>query len=213
MYNTSYSNILLLKNQKEDVSFVANKKTMEECNFHIKNDENPLKIIKRVKTAEGIQFITDEVYDISQTDAVKRQEKPYSKEYIETMLKGMCSRRGISFYPNDPMLNLENIIYNIKDNSRADSSNKYNNVEEYAKQIQVESDATKFAVAKNLNISTKNYNLKDICKWGIEKGDLPTLKESLKYIQKFTNYFMKDFRTQEKLNNMENEKQEEEELE
>lgn len=59
---------------------------------------------------------------------------------------------------------------------------------------------------------TSNYNLKDICKWGIDK-DSRTIKESLKYIQKCTNYFIKDFQTQEKLYNIENEKQQDEEME
>ncbi len=211
MYNTSYSNILLLKNKRKDISFVANKETMEKYKFHIKDKEEPLKIIKRIKAADEIKFKIDEVYDISQTDAVRKEKKTYSKEYIEVLLKGMCSRRGISFEDNNLMLNLENIITDISSNSRSSNASMYN-VDQYASQTQVEVNATIFAVAKKININTRNYNLKDICKWGINK-DVRTLKESLKYIQKFTNYFIKDFQTQEKLNHIENEKEEDEEME
>ena len=48
MYNTSYSNILLLKNQRDDVSFVADKDKMEKYKFHVKDNESPLKLIKRI---------------------------------------------------------------------------------------------------------------------------------------------------------------------
>ena len=65
-------------------------------------------------------------------------------------------------------------------------------------------------MAKKLNINT-NYDLKDICKWGIDKEER-TLKESLKNIQKFKNYFIKDLQIQEKLNYIDNEKQECEEM-
>ena len=211
MYNTSYSNILLLKNQRDNVSFVANKEKMEKYKFHIKDNEKPLKLIKRIKVENEVKFKIDEVYDISQTDAIKKQEKAFSKEYIEIMLKGMCSRRGLTFEPNNLMINLENIITDISNNSRPGNVAMYN-VDLYASQTQAEVNATVFSVAKKLNINTRNYNLKDICKWGIEK-DARTLKESLKYIQKFTNYFIKDFQTQEKLYNIENEKQQDEEME
>ena len=211
MYNTSYNNILLLKNQREDISFVADKATMEKCKFHVKDEEEPLEIIKRIKVENEVKFKIDKVYDISQTDAVKREQKSYSKEYIETILKGMCSRRGLGFESNNPMADLENIIIDICNNSRPSNVSKYN-VDQHACQIQVEVSATIFSVAKKININVRNYNLKDICKWGIDK-DTRTLKESLKYIQKFTNYFIKDFQTQEKLNHIENEKQEDEEME
>lgn len=211
MYNTSYSNLLLLKAQKNGVSFVADKETMKKCNFHIKDGEEPLKVIKRIKINDEVKFKIDKIYDISQTDAVKKQEQVYSKEYIEMMLKGMCSRRGIRFEPNNPMINLENIIINIKDNSRINTSSMYD-VDQYASQTEAEVEATIFACAKTLNINTTNYDLKYICKWGIDK-DPRTLKESLKYIQKYTNYFVNDFKKQEKLYNIENEKQEDEELE
>lgn len=211
MYNTSYNNILLLKNQRKDISFVANKETMEKYKFNVKDKEEPLEIIKRIKVENEVKFKIDKVYDISQTDAVRKEQKTYSKAYIETILKGMCSRRGITFEANNPMVNLENIITDICSNSRPNNVSMYN-VDQYASQTQVEVNATIFSVAKKLNINTRNYNLKDICKWGIDK-DTKTLKESLKYIQKFTNYFIKDFQTQEKLNHIENEKQEDEEME
>ena len=202
MYNTSYSNILLLRNQRDNVSFVADKEKMEKYKYHVKDEEKPLKIIKRIKVEN----------DISQTDAIKKQEKTFSKDYIETMLKGMCSRRGLIFEPNNLMLNLENIITDISNNSRPSNNVTMYSVDLYASQTQAEINATVFAVAKKLNINTRNYNVKDICKWGIEK-DSKTLKESLKYVQKFANYFIKDFKTQEKLYNLENEKQQGEEME
>lgn len=211
MYNTSYSNILLLKNQRDNVSFVADKEKMEKYKFHVKDNENPLKLIKRIKIENEVKFKIDEVYDISQTDAIRKQEKAFSKEYMETMLNGMCSRRGLTFDPNNLMLNLENIITDISNNSRPGNVAMYN-VDLYASQTQAEVNATVFSVAKKININTRNYNLKDICKWGIDK-DSRTLKESLKYIQKVTNYFIKDFQTQEKLYNIENEKQQDEEME
>lgn len=211
MYNTSYSNILLLKNQREDISFVANKERLEKYKYKVKDGEVPLKVIKRIKTEEGVKFKVDEVFDISQTNAEKVKDKTYSKEYIETMLKGMCARRGLTFEPNNPLQNIDNIIMNIRDNCRVGNFSVYS-VDQYASQTVAEVDATVFAVAKKLNVNTRNYNLKDICKWGIDK-DTRTLKDSLKYIQKFTNYFVKDFQTQEKLNNIDNEKNKEEEFE
>lgn len=211
MYNTSYSNILLLKNQREDISFVANKERLEKYKYKVKDGEVPLKVIKRIKTEEGAKFKVEKVFDISQTNAEKVKDKTYSKEYIETMLKGMCARRGLTFEPNNPLQNIDNIIMNIRDNCRVGNFSVYS-VDQYASQTVAEVDATVFAVAKKLNINTRNYNLKDICKWGIDK-DTRTLKDSLKYIQKFTNYFVKDFQTQEKLNNIDNEKNKEEEFE
>ena len=211
MYNVSYSNILLLKNQREDISFIADKEKIEKYGYKIKDEEVPLKVIKRIKAEEGVKFKVDEVFDISQTDATKSKEKTYSKEYIETMLKGMCARRGLTFEPDNPLQNIDNIVMNIRDNCREGNFSIYS-VDQYASQTVAEVDATVFAVAKKLNINTRNYNLKDICKWGIDK-DTRTLKDSLKYIQKFTNYFVKDFQTQEKLNNLDNEKNKEEEFE
>lgn len=208
MYNTSYSNILLLKSQKDDVSFVANKEKMERYKLCIKDNEEPLKIIKRIKVEDDVKFQIDEVYDISQTDAIKKQEKTYSNKYVETMIKGMCSRRGLTFDTDDLLINLENLISDISNNSRADNILRYGG-DLYASQKQAEINATVFTIAKKFNINTKDYDLKDVCRWGIYK-DSKTLKESLKYIQMFTNYFIKDFQIQEKLYNLENEKQQEE---
>lgn len=203
MYNVSYSNILILKNQKENISFVADRDLFEKNNFKIKDGERPLKVIKRIKTEEGIKFKVGEVFDIAQTNATENKEKTYSKEYINTMLKGMCDRRGLIFENDNPIQNINNIVMNIKDNCRQQKIPVYS-LDKYASQTVVEVEATVFSVAKKLNVNTRNYNLKNICKWGIDK-DAKVLKESLKYIQKFTNYFVKDFETQEKLHSIDKE--------
>lgn len=207
MYNISYSNILLLKDQKKDVTSVFHKEKLKEYGINLKEGELPLKVIKRIKTEEGFKFKKDEVYDISQTNATGQRVKPYKKEYIETILKGMCSRRGIKFIPNNQIENIENIVMNIRDNTRQGNLSNYN-VDSYARQTSAEIDATVFGIAKRINVNTRNYNLKDVCLWGVNK-DARTLKESLKYMQKFTNYFIKDFNTQEKIQNIESENQEE----
>lgn len=211
LYNTSYSNILLLKNQKENVSFIVDKETMKKYKLHLREGEEPLKAIKRLQVDGKVNFKIGEVFDISQTEATKKTENTFTKEYVETILNGICTRRGLTFVHNNPMENIESIIINIRDNSRPGNASSYN-VEEYASQTQAEVEATIFAIAKKLNVNTRNYNLKDICKWGIDK-ETSVLKESLRYIQKYTNYFVKDFQKQEKLYQIENEKQEDEELE
>ena len=208
MYNTSYNNILLLKSQRENINFVASKEDFEKYKYNVKEREKPLKIIKRIKTEEGVKFKVAEVFDISQTDAI-RNKKVYEKEYIDKMLKGMCERRGLYYDPNNQMLNIESIVGDISQNTRQKNNLKYD-VDKYASQSQAEVNATIFVVAKKLGINTRNYNLKDVCQWGIGK-DTKTLKESLKYMQKFTNYFVKDFESQEKINKIE--KQEQEEME
>ena len=208
MYNTSYNNILLLKSQRENINFVASKEDFKKYKYNVKEGENPLKIIKRIKTEEGVKFKVAEVFDISQTDAV-RNKNVYEKEYIDKMLKGMCERRGLYYDPNNQMLNIESIVGDISQNTRQRNNLKYD-VDKYASQSQAEVNATIFVVAKKLGINTRNYNLKDVCQWGIDK-DTKTLKESLKYMQKFTNYFVKDFESQEKINKIE--KQEQEEME
>lgn len=207
MYNISYSNILILKNQNEKISFVADRDLFEKNNFKIKDGELPLKVIRRIKTEEGVKFKVSEVFDIGQTNVTENKEKTYSKEYMDTILKGMCERRGLIFENGNPLNNINNIVMNMKDNCRQQKIPVYN-IDKYASQTVAEVEATVFAVAKKLNINTRNYNLKDICKWGIDK-DTKVLKESLKYIQKFTNYFVKDFETQEKLHSIEKEKEEE----
>lgn len=210
MYNTSYSNILLLKAQREDINFVASKEYFEKYQYHIQDGENPLEIIKRIKTEEGAKFKVAEVFDISQTDAIKKK-KIYEKEYVDKMLKGMCDRRGLYYDPDNQVLNIETIVGDISQNTRQKNNLQYD-VDKYARQSQVEVNATIFAVAKKLNINTRNYNLKDVCTWSIDK-DTSTLKESLKYMQKFTNYFVKDFESQEKIYKIENEKEEQNEME
>ena len=119
----------------------------------------------------------------------------------------MCKRRGLYYDPNNQMLNIEFIVGDISQNSRQGNTLKYD-VDKFASQSQAEVNATIFVIAKKLGINTRNYNLQDICKWGIDK-DTKTLKESLKYMQKFTNYFVKDFESQEKIYKIEKEEQEE----
>lgn len=210
MYNISSSNILLLKSQKEDVSRIFSKSDIEKLKIKIKEAEEPLKIVKRIKKENGYEFIIDEVWDISQTDAKEGKEKVYTK-YIETILKGMCSRRCLTFIPNDPMSNIENIIINIKDNCRKENPLKFN-IDDYTKQVSIEIRATMFAVAKKLKINTRNYNFDGICEWGIQE-DARTIKESLRYMQKYTNYFVRDLEIQEKIQKIEQEKNEESEIE
>lgn len=210
MYNTSYNNILLLKSQRENINFIASKEELEKYKYNVKDGEKPLEIIKRIKTEEGIKFKIEEVFDISQTDAI-RNKKTYEKEYVDKILKGMCERRRLYYDPNNQILNIESIISDISSNTRQPNASKYN-VDKYASQSQIEVNATVFVIAKKLNINTRNYNLKDICEWGIDK-DTKTLKESLKYMQKFTNYFVRDFESQEKIYKIRNEKEETEEFE
>lgn len=72
MYNTSYSNILLLKSQRKDISQILNKDTIQKYKLNVKDNEKPLKIIKRIKLENEVKFKIDEVYDISQTNAVRK---------------------------------------------------------------------------------------------------------------------------------------------
>ena len=206
MYNTSYSNILLLKSKRDDINFIATKEEFEKYKYNVKDGERPLEIIKRIKTENGAKFKISEVFDISQTDAIRKQ-KIYDKEYVNKILKGMCERRGLYYDENNQMLNIELIVTDICQKLRKENTLKYD-VDKFAKQSQIEVDSTIFVIAKKLNINTRNYNLKNICKWGIDK-DVRTLKESLKYMQKFTNYFVKAFEAQEKIYKIENEKDEE----
>ena len=61
MYNTSYSNILLLKSQRKDISQILNKDTIQKYKINVKNNEKPLKIIKRIKLENEVKFkIEDE---------------------------------------------------------------------------------------------------------------------------------------------------------
>ena len=210
MYNTSYNNILLLKSQKENVSFVATKEEYQKYKYKIKDDEKPLEIIKRIKMNNDVKFKVVEVYDISQTNAIKKK-KEYKKEYVDVILKGMCERRNLYYDPNNQMENIESIVSDISNNTRS-SNASYFDVDRYASQSQAEVIATIFAVAKKLGINTRNYNLTEVCKWGVEKENR-SLKESLKYMQKFVNYFVKDFEAQEKIYRIEHQKEDEEEME
>ena len=83
MYNTSYNNILLLKSQRDNVSFIATKEEYQKYKYKIKDDEKPLEIIKRIKINNDVKFKVVEVYDISQTDAIIKK-KEYKKEYIRS---------------------------------------------------------------------------------------------------------------------------------
>lgn len=210
IYNTSYNNILLLISQKEDINFIASRDEFSKYKYNIRNGENPLKVIARIKTDKGINFKIEEVFDISQTDAIKSKNK-HEKEYVDKMLKGICKRRGLYYDPNNQMLNIELIITDISQNSREKNKLQYS-VDQYAMQTQMEINSTVYAIAKRFDINTRNYNLNSICKWSIDK-DAKTLKESLKYMQKFTNYFVRDFETQEKIRKIENEKEEQGEME
>lgn len=210
MYNTSYNNILLLKSQRDNVSFIATKEEYQKYKYKIKDDEKPLEIIKRIKINNDVKFKVVEVYDISQTDAIIKK-KEYKKEYIDTILKGMCARRSLYYDTNSQMANIESIVSDISHNTR-NSNIPYFDVDKYASQSQTEVIATIFAVAKKLGINTRNYNITEVCKWGVDKENR-RLKESLKYMQKFVNYFVKDFESQEKIYKIEKQKEDEEEME
>ncbi len=211
LYNVSYNNVLLLRKQRDELNLIASKEKFKTKGINIKAGEKPLKIIKKVNGE--LEFKLDEVYDISQTDKSIKQNKAQSKEYIENILKGMCERRGIETKADESTRDkLEKIIIDIKNNTRQNDSSKNKNIEEYNKQVQIEVTGAVFAVTKNLKLNTRNYNFDDICNWAKDKKD-KTLKESLKYMQKFTNYFVSDFKSQEKINANENKKEDEEEFE
>lgn len=206
MYYISYNNILLLKDQKQDISCIFHTKDLEKRKINLKEGEKPLKIIKRIKKENSFEFVQDDVYDISQTEITNRNRvKKYEEQYIEQILKGICSRRGIEFIPKDQMNNIIRIVGDISDNCRKENlSYGMYGIDAYARQITIEVEATSFAISKMLNLNISDYDLKEICKWGIDK-DSKTLKESLKYMQQFTNYFAKDFVTQEKIYKIEKE--------
>ena len=228
MYDTSYSNVLILKSQKENVSKIFSKEEVENNKYKIKDGELPLNKIARVKDENGkYQYITKEVYDISQLDISTPKETKLDKEYVENIIKNMCKLRKIDYSADNQIENISNIVSDISSNCRNDSASKYN-LDLYIEQIKAENIATtfviakknprlyntrwyKFVIAKKLNISTKNYSLKTVCDWGIDK-DIKTLKESLRYIQKISNYFNAGFEMQKKRDRIEN-MQEEEEME
>ena len=197
MYDTSYSNVLILKSQKENVSKIFSKEEVENNKYKIKDGELPLNKIARVKDENGkYQYITKEVYDISQLDISPPKETKMDKEYVENIIKNMCKLRKIDYSADNQIENISNIVSDISSNCRNDSASKYN-LDLYIEQIKAENIATTFVIAKKLNISTKNYSLKPVCDWGIDK-DIKTLKESLRYIQKISNYFNASFEMQKK---------------
>ena len=209
MYDMSYSNVLVLKSQRENVSKIIPKEVVENNNYKIKDGEQALNKIARVKGEDGkFKYVTKEVYDISQLDIDTPKKSKIDKEYAENIIKNMCKLRKIEYSQDNQIENISNIVNDISSNCRDDSASKYN-LDLYIEQIKAENIATTYVIAKKLNINTKNYNLKPICQWGIDK-DTKTLKESLRYIQKISNYFNASFETQKKRDRIENMQEEEE---
>lgn len=211
MYDMSYSNVLVLKSQRENVSKIIPKEVVENNNYKIKDGEQPLNKIARVKEDGKFKYITKEVYDISQLDIDIPKKSKIDKEYIENIIKNMCKLRKIEYSQDNQIENISNIVNDISSNCRDDSASKYN-LDLYIEQIKAENIATTYVIAKKLNVSTKNYSIKPVCDWGVDK-DIKTLKESLRYIQKITNYFIASYETQEKRNKIENMQEQEDEME
>ena len=212
MYDMSYSNVLVLKSQRENVSKIIPKEVVENNNYKIKDGEQPLNKIARVKGEDGkFKYVTKEVYDISQLDIDTPKKSKIDKEYAENIIKNMCKLRKIEYSQDNQIENISNIVNDISSNCRDDSASKYN-LDLYIEQIKAENIATTYVIAKKLNVSTKNYSIKPVCDWGIDK-DMKTLKESLRYIQKITNYFIASYETQEKRNKIENMQEQEDEME
>lgn len=203
MYDMSYSNVLILKSQKDNVSRIISKEEVENNNYIIKDGEQPLNKIARVKDENGkYKYITKEVYDVSQLEIELPKVNKTEQNYVEKILEEMCKLRKIEYLGDNQIENISNIVNDISSNCRDDSASKYN-LDLYIEQIKAENIATTFVIAKKLNVSTKNYSLKAVCDWGLDK-DIKTLKESLRYIQKVTNYFIASYETQEKRNMIEN---------
>ena len=212
MYDMSYSNVLVLKSQRENVSKIIPKEVVENNNYKIKDGEQALNKIARVKGEDGkFKYVTKEVYDISQLDIDTPKKSKIDKEYAENIIKNMCKLRKIEYSQDNQIENISNIVTDISSNCRDDSASKYN-LDLYIEQIKAESIATTYVIAKKLNVSTKNYSIKPVCDWGVDK-DTKTLKESLRYIQKITNYFIANYETQEKRNKIENMQEQEDEME
>ena len=211
MYDMSYSNVLVLKSQRENVSKIIPKEVVEN-NYKIKDGEQALNKIARVKGEDGkFKYVTKEVYDISQLDIDTPKKSKIDKEYAENIIKNMCKLRKIEYSQDNQIENISNIVNDISSNCRDDSASKYN-LDLYIEQIKAENIATTYVIAKKLNVSTKNYSIKPVCDWGVDK-DTKTLKESLRYIQKITNYFIANYETQEKRNKIENMQEQEDEME
>ena len=212
MYDMSYSNVLVLKSQRENVSKIIPKEVVENNNYKIKDGEQPLNKIARVKGEDGkFKYVTKEVYDISQLDIDTPKKSKIDKEYAENIIKNMCKLRKIEYSQDNQIENISNIVNDISSNCRDDSASKYN-LDLYIEQIKAENIATTYVIAKKLNVSTKNYSIKPVCDWGIDK-DMKTLKESLRYIQKITNYFIANYEKQKKRNKIENMQEQEDEME
>lgn len=212
MYDMSYSNVLVLKSQRENVSKIIPKEVVENNNYKIKDGEQALNKIARVKGEDGkFKYVTKEVYDISQLDIDTLKKSKIDKEYAENIIKNMCKLRKIEYSQDNQIENISNIVNDISSNCRDDSASKYN-LDLYIEQIKAENIATTYVIAKKLNVSTKNYSIKPVCDWGVDK-DTKTLKESLRYIQKITNYFIANYETQEKRNKIENMQEQEDEME
>lgn len=211
MYDMSYSNVLVLKSQRENVSKIIPKEVVENNNYKIKDGEQPLNKIARVKEDGKFKYVTKEVYDISQLDIDIPKKSKIDKEYVENIIKNMCKLRKIEYSQDNQIENISNIVNDISSNCRDDSASKYN-LDLYIEQIKAENIATTYVIAKKLNVSTKNYSIKPVCDWGVDK-DMKTLKESLRYIQKITNYFIASYETQEKRNKIENMQEQEDEME
>ena len=212
MYDMSYSNVLVLKSQRENVSKIIPKEVVENNNYKIKDGEQALNKIARVKGEDGkFKYVTKEVYDISQLDIDTPKKSKIDKEYAENIIKNMCKLRKIECSQDNQIENISNIVNDISSNCRDDSASKYN-LDLYIEQIKAENIATTYVIAKKLNVSTKNYSIKPVCDWGVDK-DMKTLKESLRYIQKITNYFIANYETQEKRNKIENMQEQEDEME
>ena len=93
----------------------------------------------------------NEVYDISQTNAIKKK-KEYKKEYVDVILKGMCERRNLYYDPNNQMENIESIVSDISNNTRS-SNASYFDVDRYASQSQAEVIATMLNAKVYLDIA------------------------------------------------------------
>lgn len=212
MYSTSYSNVLILKSQNESVSKIFSKEDIENNNYKIKKGEKPLDKIARVKDENGkYKYITKKVYDISQLDIEMPKKTKQDEKYVKNIIKNMCKLRKIEYSEDNQIENISNIVSDISSNCRDDSASKYN-LDSYIEQLKAENNAITFVIAKRLNLSTKNYSIKPVCDWGVDK-DTKTLKESLKYIQKITNYFIANYATQEKRKMIENSSEQEDEME
>ena len=123
MYDTSYSNVLILKSQKENVSKIFSKEEVENNNYKIKDGELPLNKIVRVKDEEGkYKYITKEVYDINQLEISVPKETKTDKEYVENIIKNMCKFRKIEYSADNQIENISNIVSDISSNCRNDSA-------------------------------------------------------------------------------------------